>query len=138
MIDLEPLSKLTRELAEEIHKKESGLAFKSICIVFDNLKSIISIIDSDCKFIYLNKAAIDYTHDLLKIDISIGDHCLKLLGNDSKLCESCSSKKCVNERRIISEVFKSPNTHIKYWKTAIPLIYDGISGVIIILENNYD
>jgi len=129
---------LTAELAKEVHDNFYGQAFKCICAVFDGLHSIVAITDDKCNLIYLNKAAIDYVHDLLKINIKVGDHCLALLANNYHMCETCLSKKAMVDKRVMNEIFISPNTGIKYWRTAIPLVYDGVSGAITILERYND
>jgi hypothetical protein len=138
MVDLNNLKLLTQELAEEIHRKESGQAFKYMGLLFDNIESYVAIIDKDCKILYLNPSAIRNYKDRVGKDIKIGDNCITLLQDNKDFCKNCLTKTCINNRNVLNEIIISPNTGIKYWRTCIPLAYDGVSGVIEILEKHND
>jgi len=137
MVNLELLKQLTQELAEEIKLGKNGNTFNSICSIFDNLESYVAIVNSDCKLIYLNPSAIRNYKIRTNMDIKIGDNCLKLLQDNKEFCLDCLSQRCKNQRKVLSEIMTSPNTGIKYWRTCIPLIYNGTSGVIEILERHH-
>ena len=134
MADLNNLQRLTQELAEEIHYEEYGHVFKLMSLIFDNVESYVVIIDTNCKLLYINPAAIKACKDLVNIDINTGDNCIKMMQSNPELCKDCLAKSCINQKKVLNEVTISPNTNIKYWRTCIPLAYDGISGVIEILE----
>jgi hypothetical protein len=130
------LKRLTQELAEEVHHEEYGDAFKYIHLLFDKVESYIVILDNDCKILYLNPSVIKNCKEKLGISVGVGDNCLKLLKDGKELCKDCVVKTCVNQRKVLNQIIISPNTGIKYWKTCIPLVYNGVSGVIEILEEH--
>ena len=107
-------------------------------LLFDNVESYIAIIDKDCNLLYLNPSAIKNYKDRTGFTIQIGDKCIKLLQNNPEFCKDCSARKSITNKKVFNEIILSPNTGIKYWRTCIPLVYDGVSGVIEILEPHYD
>ena len=128
------LKRITQELAGEIHDKEYGDMFRFMRLLFDRVESYVSIVDKNCNLIYINPSAIRNYKERTGGDIEIGDKCIKLLQNNPEFCKECLAKDCINQKIILNKVFISPNTGLKYWRTCIPLIYDGVSGVIEILE----
>ena len=127
------LKRLTQELAEEIHHKENGNMFKFMKLLFNNIESFVTIVDEDCNMLYLNPSAIKFSKEMVNLDMKEGDNCLEWIG-DKKFCEDCIVKPCMNQKKILNQVMTSPITHKKYWRTCIPLVYDGVSGVIEIVE----
>lgn len=130
------LKRLTQELAEEIHRDEEGRAFKFIKTLFNNIESFVAVVDDECNIIYINPSAVKFAKDNLKLDITKGDNCLLWI-KDKMFCENCIVKNCMNQKKILNEIMISPNTKLRYWRTCIPLVYNGVSGVIEIAEK-YD
>jgi transcriptional regulator with PAS, ATPase and Fis domain len=133
MVDLNGLKKITQELAEEIHNEQHGKAFEFIRLLFDHIESFVAVIDDKCNFVYINPAVVKFSKDTLKMDVKIGDNC-QVWAKGYFNCDDCIVKSCINQRRVLSESMTSPHTNIKYWRTCIPLAYDGVAGVIEIVE----
>jgi hypothetical protein len=133
MVNLDGLKQITQELAEEIHQEQHGKAFEFVKLLFDHIESFVVLIDNNCNFIYINPAVIKYSKEKLNMDIKQGDGC-QIWSKGYFNCENCIVKTCINQRRVLSESLTSPHTNIKYWRTCIPLAYDGVSGVIEIVE----
>jgi hypothetical protein len=135
MANLDGLKQLTMELAEEIHYDEHGSVFKLVCMIFDSITSYVTIMDTECKLIYINPSAVKACKDILHINVQPGDNCRKIIGTiDPSYCKKCMAKICMNQKKVFNEIFTSRKTTKKYWRTCIPLAYNGVSGTIEILE----
>lgn len=131
------LRRLTQELAEEIRYEEYGQAFKFMRLIFDNIESYITIMDSNCKILYINPSAIKSAKDLLNVDLHVGSNCKDIINIINPIhCKDCLARACINKRKVLNEIFGSIKTGKKYWRTCIPLAYNGISGVIEIWEKH--
>jgi len=137
MVELDKLKHLTQEIANEIHEKQHGKAFEFIKLLFDNIKSFVAVVDGNCKIIYVNPAVIKFANENSIVDIKLGDNCKMLFSKTKFECDNCVVKSCINQRRVLSEEVTSKYTGIKYRLTCIPLAYDGIAGVIEIVERIY-
>ncbi len=42
----------------------------------------------------------------------------------------------MNQGKVLNEIFESKKTGKKYWRTCIPLAYNGMAGVIEIWEKH--
>ena len=137
MVDLEPLQQLTQELAQEVHNKENGKTFNFIKLLFNNIESFVAVIDEKCNILYINPSAIIFAKTHLNMDVKEGDNCLLWMQTD-KFCDKCVIKTCISQKKVLNEIMISPRTNIKYWRTCIPLVYDGVSGIIEIVEKYND
>lgn len=137
IVDLDNLQRLTHELAEEIHKKENGYMFEFIKLLFNNIESFVSVLDDKCNILYINPSAIEFAKEHINLDVKIGDNCL-LWSHNIENCKNCIVKNCMYQKKVLNEIMISPNTGIKYWRTCIPLVYNGVSGVIEIVERYND
>ena len=133
MVNLDGLKRLTQELANEIKCEETGPALEFCKLILSSIKSPSVIINKDFKVVYLNDVAIKLG---LKygIDTTLGTKCYKARYNLDKPCKDCP---LVKETREIQNIkWKSPHSGITYMITTIPLLYNGVSGVIKIFNKN--
>ena len=133
MANLDGLKRLTKELAEEIEYHEEGPSFKFIKLILDSVKSPVVIISNDFKTIYLNPLAIAMG-EKYGIDTSLYVHCYEAVMGINSPCKGCPAKRALKSKQIENTEWISPVSGIKYMVTDIPLIYDGVSGVIEILN----
>ena len=137
MANLDGLKRLTKELAEEIHYEEKGRVFKLMRLIFDNIESYVTIMNSDCGILYINPSAYSSFKENFNIDIHEGTNCKEIINLFSQdYCKNCIAKMCMSQKKVLNEIFESKKTGKKYWRTCIPLAYNGVSGVIEIWEEH--
>ena len=126
------LRRLTQELAEEIKYDEVGPMFKFCKLIFDNLKTKVVIIDTKGIIKYMNKTLLDYASKF-NLDLKVGNNWYIPCGFD-KEPEIYPAKEAIENRQVIHAIFKSKKTGNTLDIIAIPLIFNGVSGAICLLN----
>ena len=132
MVDLSNLKKLTNELAEEIHGNiHAGPLFGLLTEYYDTIDTYVAVIKNDKTVLYLNKAARKRMEELgLNPDDYINEVCAGLK-EQCGLVNNCPLEECVKTKKIVvRHDAKSPVTDIRYTVVCMPLLYNGVSGVI--------
>lgn len=129
MVDLSRLTEITHELAEDIKNRKFGDCLRFVTFLLDNIDTHIVILDEDCKVIFANK----FARDNIKIDY------LNKTPRELGMCKSFDCKVCpfsssMAGKKVISRTFTS-KTGKKMRMLCLPLLYNGSSGVIVILED---
>ncbi len=101
-------------------------------LIIDNIDSYIAIVTIDLKMALVNKKLKEMLKDRLGICPSPGDPVYKTLYNLDTIPEWDPFVSAIKRRKIIIREFTSPATKRRYGLIAIPLIYDGVSGVMAI------
>ena len=131
--DIDDLKQITAQIAVEISNPRSTL-FHFMSLIFDNLQSLVYMIDKDLQVLYVNKSLIKrmrlYKPDADVTDF-IGKSCYKLIDLEAP-CEKCTAKDAIAQRKVVSTEIEAPYSKKKMRATCIPLVYDGVSGAIII------
>jgi len=138
MVNLSPLKRLTKQLAEEVEYDEHGKVWKFITLILNSVNSPAAIIGADHKLLFINKETIK-RHKLMNFDIEgeVGktlrkSRFCKPLGMD---CNKCPVKNAMDTKEVHTIDYKSDITGINYKMICIPLIFDGVSGVLAILSD---
>jgi len=131
--NLNELKNLTKELAIGIQKKKSNI-FDKIKFIFDGLHSPIAIIDNEYRMIYLNDEIKKLAKEETGVNIKEGEVCYKVLYGRNNVCDDCLVRKALETKKVIISKRCLQNTKEELIITCIPLIYNGISGVIKIFE----
>ena len=131
MVDLSGLKRLTKELAEEVEYDEKGPALRFIELILDNIHSMAGILDKDCNVVFINKSAIDYCK-MNNIDFTDKGICPMKLSKE--YCKNCPVKDTIKSRTVESVKYISPVTGRCISYTCIPLIFNGVSGVIALIN----
>ena len=132
MVDLSKLKEITEEIAREIKDEENGKILSFLKLILDNIDTLSLITDKDSKILYFNKAESDY-FKRFGITLHVGNFLYKdILGMDTSP-DWCPIKKCIREKDVVTvEVDgKGPRKGHKFYITAIPLIFNGVSGAIL-------
>lgn len=133
--NIDYLKDITKDLAKEIDLNEHGPIISLLEIIFDNIESLVFIINTDDIIIFINKSAIEYMSRVHGCDgaCAIGKtwYCSFC---DEKPDEGFIHDRAMNERRVLTEVFDSPFSDNKFEITAIPLVYNGTTGTICIMN----
>lgn len=134
MVNLEPLKKVTQELALEVralgHDSEM-LEFMSL--ILENVQSAALILDDEDTVVYMNTLAAQ-TISNLGTEVSVGEKWYKAWGLDAPPLEDYPARKAIETRKVVCEEYTSPFSGTKFKVTSIPLIYDGVSGTITICD----
>jgi len=138
MVELNSLKRLTMELAEEIEYDEHGKVWKFITLILDSVNSPAAIIGADHTLLYINKETIK-RHAIQGFDIEdeLGKTVRKTrfcrpLEMD---CSKCPIMKSMETKEVYTIDYKSDITGILYKMICIPLVFDGVSGVLAILSD---
>ena len=129
MVELGPLKRLTKELAEEIEYDEIGPIFKLFKLLFDNINTLTVIIDKDNIIKYMNPVLTKYLEEN-NLDGCIGDNWYKTIWKMGLEPDEHPARIALEQRKVVHKNFSSPMTGRKFIVTAIPLIYNGVSGTI--------
>ena len=138
MVNLSSLKRLTKQLAEEIEYDEHGTAWKFITLILDSVNSPSAIIGADHKLLFINNETIK-RHNKIGFDIEneLGKSVRKTrfckpLGMD---CSKCPVQNSMKTKEVYTIDYKSDITGILYRMICIPLVFDGVSGVLVILSD---
>lgn len=130
MTNLRSLKKITKELANEVLKDDSGPMFQLMTLFFDNIKTPVSIITPDYKLLYMNPIKKKMCLKKMKKGI---DYCYKLFFNRKKACTYCPVRKTIRSRSVSTYSYDNGDGS-KVKTTCIPLIYNGVSAVVQIQQ----
>jgi len=134
--NLNKLNRLTKELAEEIKYEETGPALKFCKLILGSIKSPAFIIDKDYNLIYGNPEAerLGKKYNVFTKS-GIGKKCYEVqYPGQGGPCKDCPAIKAIKTKKVENTEWKSKNSKITYMVTDIPLVYNGVSGVIEILN----
>jgi len=137
MTDLSNLKRLTKELAEEIEKDEHGKVWDLVTFILDNIESPATVVSRDHKLLYINKetekrfAEIGYKNLHMNKSLKDSPFCKSILGS----CKICPIQETLETRKVHTNTFNSHLTGKVYRMVCIPLVFDGISGVLAILSD---
>jgi len=138
MTNLSPLRRLTRELAEEVEYDEHGRAWKFMTLILNSVQSPAAIIGSDHKLLFVNQETIKrHTAHGFEIESEVGKTVRKTrfckpLAMD---CSKCPVQKSIDTKEVHTIDYRSDITGILYKMICIPLVFDGVSGVLTILSD---
>ena len=134
MLELDHLKRLTEELANEVHYEEHGKVWKMITMILEKLPLLALILDKDEKPIYHN----DYTKNQYRkyhnkdLDKSVPmSEQIKFRTENPEIFP-----KTLATREIQETLFFSEASQINYKVISIPLIYNGVSGAIILMYDS--
>ena len=137
MTNLLPLRRLTKELSEEIEYDEHGKIWKLITFILDNVGSPAAIINKKHALLYINKNCRERFKELgfdgekyIGKNIKGSKFCESLLS----ACDECPIQKTLDTKEVHTLDFTSKISNINYKMICIPLIFDGVSGVLAILS----
>lgn len=126
------LKVITQELAREIDLNEHGPIISLLEIIFDKINSLVFIINMDDVVVYANRSAIDYIKSTYGVDI-LNEKWYCCFG-DEKPKDNLIHDEAIKKRKVINRELHSPLSNIDFNVTAIPLIYNGTTGTICILN----
>lgn len=136
------LRELTTELAKEIkHGDGDGEVLNFLEIIFDHIEgTYIEVVTYEYKLLYVNPWGKEQLKDLLDLEIvEDKEYCYKKMWNRDTPCPWCPVEKAIDERRIIHlrqlAIDNPISTNYEYCITVIPLLYNGVSGAILIVSN---
>ena len=138
MANLTPLRRLTKELAEEVEYDEHGKVWKLITFILDNVNSPAAIIDKDHILLFQNKSC---KERFKKVGFD-GEKYIGKSIRDSEFCKpiamdcsKCPVQLAMDTKEVHTIDYKSFVTGITYKMICIPLVFDGVSGVLAILSD---
>ena len=131
MIELDKLKKLTKELAHDVDVGH-GNTLDLLKTVFQEVKTPISIVSKSLELVYLNPAARELTNG--SKNARVGKKCFNEIYGTNKACVCCPVKKVMRSRKVEQIKFKIPGTNQKLLVTCMPLLMNGSSGAIEILN----
>jgi len=138
MTNLTPLRRLTKQLAEEIEYDEHGRVWKFITLILESIQSPAAIIDKNHTLLYVNKETFSRFKKVgfdgkkyLGKSIEGSEFC-KPLGME---CDKCPVKLAMDSKEVHTIDYKSFVTGVDYRMICIPLVFDGVSGVLAILSD---
>lgn len=125
--DAEEIRRITRQLAAEIKNKECTV-LSLLELVFDKIKSLVVIMRENLEVIYANKATLKF----LGKESARGVKCHELFYDSPIPCPNCQVNEVIKTRRI--GIVKKTKALSGYVATCIPLIANGVTGVIELIE----
>jgi len=133
------LKQITNALASELHTHEYGPAFAFITFIFNKIDNCVAILDEHQKMIFVNDASVKLAKECGEDATSyIGKSCTEIKKCGGMVCESCPVKQVLTTRRVTSTPIKSSYDKQQRTLVCIPLLYDGVSAVILIAGDAYD
>lgn len=127
------LEELTSKLGTEISEGIHGPTFKFTQMVLDNLNTPCAIIDEGYHLIYANDSFVREFSYYLPTPLVFGDVCYETFHGRKSICEECHVEKSLESRHVLISSRQFPPSDKKYYVICIPLIYDGVAGVIEII-----
>lgn len=126
MVELDDLRRITYELASEVESGAEGPTFDIVTFILDQINSPAMILNDDLEVIYQNGGMTEW----LDQDYE-GRKCFSALDRESP-CEDCDALRSLETKKVIhGENSLSPNSASK---VTIPLIFNGVSGTMILFE----
>lgn len=127
------LKRVTQELALSVENDEmsSNNVFKFLKLIFDNLDDTpVEIVSSDHVLLYANQALKDKVRKANGFVLREGDVCYRTIWGIDEICNDCLLDYVVNCKRVRSIDKMYPDGKC-YRLVLVPLIYNGISGIIV-------
>lgn len=131
------LKELTVELAEEIRDESDGL-LKFVGTIFDYIEgTCIEVVTTDYELLYISPWTKKKMHEV-NIEVSDRGLCFERIWGMSSPCSWCPVARAVRERKILHinkaeiAVPLTNGTDVEYCVTVIPLVYNGVSGAIVL------
>jgi len=127
---------LTKELAKEIEHEDSTHVLDFIKLILDSVKSPAFIIDINYNLLYANLEAERLGKKYgVYTEAGIGKKCYEIqYPGQNKPCNNCPAKKAIKSKKVENTEWVSGNSNAKYMVTDIPLLYNGVAGVIEVLN----
>lgn len=124
------LNNITFPLAAEIESGKFGLPVLAFLkVILNNIETISFVFDKEGRIIFVNLAADEYLKQL-GFSYNIGDFWWKIFWKLDKRPDNVTSVRALTTRTIITEDMSNPHTGNTVTVTAIPLIFNGVSGTI--------
>ena len=126
---IQKIKDLTCEITEEIFKDANGVFFGTLGNIFESVDSGIKIVDTDCNIIYINPKA----KELAEIggeEVKKYIYCKEI--SNEEMCEKCMIKVAIKNRKVT--IFEYEFGEDPYIVICLPLIHNGLSGIIQIME----
>lgn len=133
MVDLNPLRRLTEELAEEVAYEEVGPRLRLLELLLDNISSLAVIVHANHRILFINEALKKYLKTL-NVEVNIGDKWYKAFWNLDEPPKESLLTNSLRKREVVTGVISSPISNRKYQVSCIPLVYNGVSGYIFLLN----
>ena len=136
MVNLDSLKILTEKLdstfAKDFCEKNDSamLRLNVFQHVIDNMDNYVSVVSPDLKLMMINLKMRCMLKERLNLDAKIGEDAYKQLYNLDSPPEWDPFIPAIKHKRVTIREFISPTTKRKYGIIAIPLIYNGTSGVV--------
>jgi len=136
--DIEEIKSITARIAKELGEPPAASHLLTFLkLIFDNLKSYVLIIGADNTILYMNPAVAEgMTRYGLKCNV--GDKCYKTFYLKDSPCDHCFAKEAIETRHVVFNSLESPFDHKQYLSICIPLIVNGVSGVIELVRERND
>jgi len=133
LVDLESLRELTQELAEEVKEHDKGPFWNLITLILDRIDSYVAILSNSKELLWVNKSLICHCNDLnIDIESLIGQDCRKL-GFCEELCDKCPVYLAKKRKQVVMKPYTCNLSKDTKKLICIPLVYNGVSGIIVIL-----
>lgn len=127
------LKKLTEQLAKEIEYEDNGNVLNLLKLILDSVKSPAFVITKNFDVVFLNKEA-GRLGAKYNIDIDMSKKCYEMQYGLDEPCKNCPVSKALKSKKIENIEWTSSHSGRTYMITDIPLLYNGIAGVIEILN----
>ena len=127
------LDRINKELALELKEKKIGEKLKIVEFILDNLKTKAIIITSDYEILYFNKSFGDF-FGKYNLKVNLGDNWWQKMYDSPIPKEWCPVKEAIASKKVIKKIIDGEITKSKYSFVCVPLIYNGISGVIAFID----
>lgn len=135
MVDLSNLRLITAELDTTFAKDIGHPDFPSVRLdtfktIIDRIDNYVIVINKDLKVVMVNKKCHDLILETTGKEIKAGDDWYKVVFNFDSPPSWDPIMRAVNTRKIVLKTIESPITKKKYCSINIPIIYNGVSGVV--------
>ena len=131
---LEKLRRSTHNLAIEVKKNTHGPAWDIVTLLLDNVKSPSAILNTNHEIVFINKSTKNIMRaNGIKVKDIIGKHARETGLCPQVDCSDCPVNKVLHEKKVSTIKYKGPLDKRAYEMICIPLVYNGISGVITLI-----
>lgn len=123
------LDDITKQLALEIKEGNSTNTLKLLEYILDKVNTKAIIVKEDYTILYLNQALEEFFREH-NLDITVGMNWWERFYNSQSPLDWCPIKKTIESKKVTKQVLNGELTKKKLEIICIPLLYNGVSGVI--------
>ena len=135
MVDLSNLRLITAELDTTLAKDMLHPTFPSMRmdvfkIVLDKIDNYVIVIDTNLKVIMVNKKTQELLQNTIGKCVCQGDDWYKVVFGLDSPPHWDPLTRAIKTRKVVIKTIESPHSPLKFNTINIPIIYNGVSGVV--------